>query len=222
MVPTQYGCDCFCFFFIIIIINTAFLRKTGEPYEVIHCLRGGFEIRNDAVPQRQKSVHPESFLLLLSGLRRGLSQSQLFTLVSTMLFCSWQQDTSSTHLLSFVKWVSWRTSHIYQRHHFNHVAKSRTLFFQLIVSLSLTTFTATGSFILPKKKKNLLTKYQTKRNKKMQLACKHTGSFSCQGLWTFFKVVGAKCRLIIGLTFIRYQVTQLQMKLKSALCLLDM
>lgn len=49
------------------------------------------------------------FLLLLSGLKRGLSRSQHCTLASTTLFSCWRLDTSSTRRLSSGKWVSNKT-----------------------------------------------------------------------------------------------------------------
>lgn len=77
------------------------------------------------------------FFRLFSGLKRGLSRSQHYTLVSTMLFYSWQQDTSLTPLLSFAKWVSRRRigypvlplidmiSHIYQGHRFGYFTEEK-------------------------------------------------------------------------------------------------
>lgn len=66
-------------------------------------------IWNDAFLGRKVlCVYWTHLFLLFSGLKRGLSQSQHYTLVSTMLFYSWQPDTSSTHLSSFAKWVSGR------------------------------------------------------------------------------------------------------------------
>lgn len=104
--PTQYGCNCFFF------PNSSCLRKPGETHESIGFLEdaGGFGV---AVTH---FLHEKCLLVfffsLLSGLKRGLSQSQHYTPVSTTLFFSWQPDTSLTRLSSFAKLVSCWTLHI--------------------------------------------------------------------------------------------------------------
>lgn len=92
MVPTQYGCDWF------------YSHKVSQKVEgAVRYLRDSWDL--EWLISRQKCLLESLFL---SGLRRGLSRSQHYTLVSTMLFYSWQRDTSLTHLSSFVKWVSRR------------------------------------------------------------------------------------------------------------------
>lgn len=77
----------------------------------------------------------ESLFLLLPGLKRGLSRSQHYTLVSTTLFCSWQPDTSLTRLSSFAKWVSGR----YDPYDQSHLSKTLIQLARWsLVSLSLT------------------------------------------------------------------------------------
>lgn len=54
---------------------------------------------------KRRGVNSPLFVFL-AGLERVLNRSRPYTPESTTPFCSWQLDTSSTRLLSFVKWVS--------------------------------------------------------------------------------------------------------------------
>lgn len=88
---------------IIFFLSWSVSESRGSPGKP-SIISGMLGIWNDAVLGRKLFMW--IILLLFSGLKRGLSQSQHYTLVSTMLFFCWQLDTSLTRRSSSAKWVS--------------------------------------------------------------------------------------------------------------------